>query len=53
VAEEKYEKPFNALLWQNGPMKAKEIERNRFLLLGIYKPAENLDFIVYLNIDFS
>jgi hypothetical protein len=50
VAEKKYEKLFNALLWQNRPMKAKEIERNQFLLLGMYKPAENLDFIFKFNI---
>jgi hypothetical protein len=50
VAEEKYEKPFNALLWQNRPIKAKKIERNQFMLLGIYKTAESLDFIFKFNI---
>jgi hypothetical protein len=40
VAEKKYKKPFNAIIWQNRPMKSKEIERNQCLLLGIYKPAE-------------
>ena len=49
VAEEIYKKPFSALLWQNRPMKSKEIERNLFLLLGIYKPAEGCRFYCMLE----
>jgi len=49
VAEEKYKKPFSVLIWQNRSMKSKEIERNLYLLLGIYKPAEGCRFYCMLE----